>query len=628
MKKLLIIDNKFFKRLINLEYFINAFTTNLRSDNYKSLFGQDSKIIYINNNDPQYDDKYKVNDNIEIKNSLSEVNMNEYDLVMYANIPFFVMNNMIFSQLENQKFDSNKIYSNEGYNLFFKNVSDKKRFIYSKAKVSQICNISNLMVYIFKPENLTVNSQEELLKILHKKSPQVIIEFINTGAFDNSNLFMNEDEYVNMCFDNLDAVETHGNYILSYSAETATFKKDDFYKFVESLMNNNTAINLEIKSSLDITNYFTEQLEEDAGGELKITTPCNLDISRLNISTKDSFYYDSGIVNGIIDLDDMAVRYFVGASNTKYYKYYNSNYKLLYKASKLDLQTANSIAIKRTMGMGDAILALAFAYKIYKQYNKKVNFYSSYDFRKYLIEDFINYYYIDGSNIYKDNTNGEDVFLDFDLAYEHLSDSSKPSFYDCYKQLFEDDTLDFEKRDEIIFKTPSTTDNLVVCNWEGSGWLGKEIDMGLADSISKYMIDKNYTVAELGRNRLSHYAQKTNPEESLDVLFDTIASSKFYIGCDSGQAHIAIMSGKPSFIFGGAISPMKSMYNTALVYEMGNTQLLCYSCRSAFNGTRTSSDGNSQTFVPQCFSEQQYQCMKFEKDNVIENIDNFLLKYE
>ena len=630
MKKLLIIDNKFFNRLINVEYFISAFSENLHTDNYKQLFGQNSKIIYINNNDTKYDEKYKVNESIEIKNNLSEINLNEFDLVIYANIPFFVMNNMVFEQIAKQNLDSNKIYSQEGYNLFFKNINNQKRFLYSKAKVNQLSNISNLLIYLFKPENLTVNNQEELLKKLHKNNPQVIIEFINTGTFENSNLFLNEDEYINLCFDNLDEVETLGNYIINFNNESENFKKENFYKFVEKLMNDNTKITLEIKSTLDILDYFSEKIEEDESGELKVVTNCNADISRLNISSKDTLYYDSGNVNGVINLDDLSVKYLFTGENPKFIKIYNKNYRPLYKISKKDLEDAKTISIKRTMGMGDALLALVFAYKIYKQYGKKVNFYSMYNFEKYTIENFIDkYYYIDGSSIYKDINNGEDIFIDFDLAYENLLDNSKPSFYDCYKQLFEDDTLDFDNRNDKILKTSDNDENIVVCNFEGSGWGGKEINMGLADSITKYLSDKKYIVAELGRNNISHYAQITNPEENLDLLFETIGKSKYYFGLDSGILHIANLMGKKCFSICGSADSMKTQFNLDNLYTVGNRSLLCFGCRNSHKGARTLSDGTN-TFVTPCYNEkQQYQCMNDLKlEDILTDLENFLIKYD
>ena len=638
MKKLLIIDNKFFNRLINVEYFVSAFAENLKTDNYKQLFGQDSKIVYINNNDTKYDEKYKTNEYIEIKNNLSEVNLNEFDLVIYANIPFFVINNMIFEQISNQKLDSNKIYSQEGYNLFFKNINNQKRFLYSKAKVNQICNISNLLLYIFKPENINnfneektilVENQEQLLRLLHKNNPQVIIEFINTGTFENSNLFLNEDEYINLCYDNLDEVDTLGNYVVSFNNENENFKIKDFSKFLENISKDNPKCNFEIKSTLDINDYFSEKIEEDESGELRVVSNYEGDISKINISAKDSMYYDTGMVNGVINLDDLSVRFLMTGTNPKYIKIYNKSYKPIYKISKLDLENAKSIGLKRTMGLGDSLLASVFAFKIFKQYNKKVNFYSMYNFQKHLEIDFIDkFYYVDGSSIYKDINNGEDIFIDFDLAYEHLLDNSKPSFYDCYKQLFEDDALDFDNRNDKILKTYDNDENIVVCNWEGSGWSSKEVNIGLADSVSKYLKDKNYTVAEMGRNNISHYAQITNPEENLDLLFETIGKAKYYVGMDSGQLHIANLMGKKCFSICGSAESMKTQFNLDNLYVVGNRSLLCFGCRNSYKGSRTLSDG-SNTFVTPCYNEKQYQCMtELKLEDIVNDLENFLIKYD
>jgi hypothetical protein len=625
LKKLLIIDNKFFGILPSVEYFIDSFLNNLSSENYKKLFGEDTAIAYINNGDEKYDEKYKKN--TVIYKSLSEIDLNACDIVLYSNIPFFVINNSIFEQIVSQKLDSNKIYTQEGYNLFFKNIPNRKRFLFSKSKVNQSCNISNILLYMFKPESLDAyDTQTDLLKKLHKNSPQVILEFANTGTFQNSSLFLNEDDYINTCIENIDEIDTIGNYIITYNNESTNFKLTDFYSFVEKLSMDNPKCTFELKSILNIGEYFSENITEDGNGELIVTTNYKGDISKINISAKESFYYDGGSINSVLNLDDYSARYFLTSKAPKFIKIYNKKYNSLYKISKSDLENANTIGIKRTMGMGDALLALVFGYKIYKIYNKKINFYSQYNFSKYLKEDFIeNYYPIDNSHIFREVENGEDIFIDFDLAYENQCDGE--SFYYYYSQLFEDDALDFDNRNDVILKSTNLGGNMAVLNGEGSGWGGKEISMGLLDDIGRTLKEKGFLVAEVGRNRISHYADITNPEESLDVLFDTIGKSKFYIGVDSGQLHIANLMGKPCYAFGGAISPMKSQYNTDIVWEIGNTQLLCYSCRSYFKGTRATSDGNI-TFVPACTNEKQYECMQFNSGDVLNSVNDFLIKYE
>jgi len=625
MKKLLIIDNKFFNILPNTEYFIDSFLNNLLSENYKKLFGEDTTLIYINNGNEKYDEKYKKN--TVIYKSLSEIDLNVYDIILYSNIPFFVINNSIFEQIISQKLDSNRIYTQEGYNLFFKNIPNRKRFLFSKSKVNQLCNISNILLYIFKPELLDVyNTQSDLLKKLHKKSPHIVLEFANTISFQNSNLFLNEDDYINTCIENIDEIDTIGNYIIAYNNESTNFNLIDFYSFIEKLSADNPKCNFELKSLLNIGEYFSENIIENENGELVVKTNYKGDISKINISAKESFYYDSGSINSVLNLDDYSTRYFLTGKTPKFIKIYNKKYNPLYKISKVDLENANTIGMKRTMGMGDALLALVFGYKIYKIYNKKINFYSQYDFRKYLKEDFIeNYYPIDNSYLFRDIEHGEDIFVDFDLAYENQCEGE--SFYYYYSQLFEEDALDLDNRSDVILKSTNLDENIVILNGEGSGWGGKEISMGLLDDIGRTLKDKGFRVAEVGRNRISHYADITNPNEDLDILFDTIGKSKCYIGVDSGQLHIANLMGKPCCAFGGAISPMKSQYNIDLVWEIGNTQLLCYSCRSYFKGNRATTDGN-MTFVPLCTNEKQYECMEFNVQDVLNSINDFLIKYE
>jgi len=621
-KKLLIIDTLFFRKLKDVDRLTNQFLANLKTDFYITFFQSYDKVL-INNGLDEYDKDYKDND-FTIKNSISEIDFELYSFVMYCNLPFFNLNVGMFDKIV-INIPENTLLGQIGYNLSFEN---EKKTIFSKAKANQNCNLISPLFYMFAPKNIkTFEDQSHLLKHFHLTNyPFVYTEFVNLLSYSDFQLFEGGQELVDFCLYDYYNKSSYGKYAIKFTKETEKFTKEEFVKYLETIIENNDKLNIEIKSDIDFSEYFDQSIEE-IDGELCIKSgKFNSDASRVNCD-KNTFYYENSNFNGVIDLDDLHLRHFLTGSSPKFFKILNTNYLLMNNIKEEDLKESNSIALKRTIGMGDAALALTIGYKIWKKYGKKINWYSKYDFRPYLIEDFIeNYYQVDESCIFDECFNNEDLVIDLDLAYENQLDGN--SFYDCYSNLFDPDALDFNSRNDVIFKYHNLAYavDVVLCA-EGSGWKGKEGDIDVFEKIARYLSEeKKMKISEPGYNRFTHYSTVRNPEKSLDVVFQHLSTCKFYVGCDNGMLHLANLLGKPSFLINGATDSLKTVYNLDLIYTYGKRDLLCFGCRNNFKGSRNI--GERLTFVTYCYNQKQYECVQGLEENVIDELERFLLQFD
>lgn len=629
IQKLFLIDNLFFNKITDAGNLLNNLLSSLNQENVLPLV-ENSEIIYVNNDNTTWDAKV-LEHKVTIVKSIEEINFLKYNTVLYSNVPFFSIAIVFSDIVTNDSLPKNTIMTQDGYNLSPLLTKSDKRFLFVKAKPHQPCNISTLNIFAFKPDGVEYifKSQKELVRMLHKQNPIVTLNFNNVAGISPFSLFDTEEEYIDFCLPNNEIasenVGTVGTYAILFPDDLSL---DTIKSFVVELLDQNPKMILDIRTPHDISGIFEEQIKE-VDGEFIVENAFEGDVSRLITTNKDLFHYDFTNVAGIIDLSDRHIRHLM-MGTPKYMKIYNSNYTPLYRIEKNDLEVAKKIAIKRTMGMGDALLALPIINMLKTNYpHLEIDFYSMYDFRPYLKnKDMIsNFYKLDGTGIFNHvDDNSYDIIVDLDLAYENQTNGGR--FVDYYLSLFGENVFTDRPIEHILELEAKDLGKVCVIVAEGSGWGGKEPNIDIFERIAYEMKQKGFIVSEPGINRITHFADKTNPEQDPYQMFLRVAESDCYIGTDSGISHIANMMGKPCFIIGGSADPMKTQYNLSLVYPVGRTDLLCFGCRHHFKGFRTMENGIN-TFVAPCHNEKQYECMKaLDIDLIIEELENFLIKYD
>lgn len=632
MNKILIFDNVFYDKFDNITNHLDNLVKSLNSGVLNDFLSKFDKIYYVNNSNDSYDsyfEKYNIVDSfIKIPFATITEDGESDDTLLVINTPFISVNNVVFDLMEQNKNIKDTVFSQEGYNILNGN-------LISKSKVGNNSVLPSILIYFVNPSaGINKNTQREFLSfLLFHNQAKILNEFANTLNFSDFQIFDNDiNRYIDyFYYDEAILNPNCGTYIVNYS-ETDSFKLSDFMSWLKEMLNNSDNIKVDIRTQSSLDDYFGDEVIETADGELEVVNKAvslfGKSAERIIYSNSKQPFYDSTLYDGCIDLTDYHQRFLYIKNVPKYMKIYSKDYQLQYKISKDDLLCINKLAVKRTMGMGDALLTLPFIQHIKNiNPNIKIDFYSKYDFRPYmknpkLIDE---YYKLEDNSIFKDIESVEyDIILDFDLCYENQNNGR--AFKDYYSSFFEDGII----TDETMIVLESTgKHNTVILVGEGSGWQGKEPDMDIIEALARTITNDNdnkYVLVEPGFNRISHYANITNPENSFDKLFELCGSSTFYVGTDSGVAHIMNLMGKPCFVIGGMVNPMLTLYNAELTTIVGKTELLCFGCCHNMKGFKTTSNGNS-TFVRECLNPNQYQCMKqLSVSDVLEEFDKFLYK--
>ena len=628
-QKLFLIDNKFFDKIPDTEMLIDSLITSIGNIESSEIL-KNSEMVYINNSNIVWDEKYK-SKNIRIIQTLSDINLYEYESVIYINSPFFSIANVLSDILSNEHYQKNRIVSQEVYNLNPITSSTVERFLFSKTKPMQLGNVASLSVFTFKlekdPDEIKFESQEQLVKFLHRKNPQAVYEFSNNLGISAFQFFDKEIDYINFCLGERTFTDgSNGIYAVYFPDEYKNV--DDIVDIVMDMQNKNPKMFIDLRTGLDISSTFSEEIVE-VDGEFQVQNNFKGDNTRLITSNSKLLHYDFNTINGVLDLSDKHFKHIL-FGGPKYMKVYNSEYKFLYQISKEDILSAKVIDVKRTMGMGDALLTLPIIREIKKiNPNVKIVFHSLYDFSKYLIDKSMIDYFVklDSRGIFADLDTTSDIVLDFDLAYENQTFGGR--FFDYYLNFFSLDTFaEIDTNPILTYDIDQVQEKICSIVGEGSGWASKEPNIDLIERIAYTMKEKGYKVYEPGINRITNYADETNPNNDLDKVFKMVKLSSCYIGTDSGVSHIANLMGKPSFIIGGSADPNKTQFNVNIIYPFGRTDLLCYGCRHFSKGFRTLENGTN-TFVSGCHNVNQFQCMKdLDVNMAIEDLDNFLIKFD
>ena len=217
----------------------------------------------------------------------------------------------------------------------------------------------------------------------------------------------------------------------------------------------------------------------------------------------------------------------------------------------------SSIAIKRTIGMGDIVITEPIIRKLKEKYpTSKITFYTAKsDVIKYFETQPDEIVTIDENDVVKDILHDVDseVKFDLDLSYESREETS---FIDAYAQVvgleFNDQV---EKYPHLIYNEEALIkDKYVVVVGDGSGWPGKTWDLEKYAEVIKYVKSMGYKVYETGLTYTEESEDKYHQCE-FDEMVNLLAHCEFYIGTDNGPMHLARGFNKPCFIIAGAALP-------------------------------------------------------------------------
>ena len=231
-------------------------------------------------------------------------------------------------------------------------------------------------------------------------------------------------------------------------------------------------------------------------------------------------------------------------------------------------EDVNSIAVKRTIGMGDVVVTEPILRKLKEKWPEaKITYYTAKpDVIKYFETQPDEIVKIDDNDVVKDTLHDveSEIKFDLDLSYESREETS---FIDAYADVV---NVKFngpsDKHVSLVCNDkPLVNDKYVVVVGDGSGWPGKTWDMENYAEVSKHIKSMGYKVYETGVT----YTEESEPdyhECEFDKMVNLIANCEFYVGTDNGPMHLARGFNKPCFVIAGAALPYYSNPNRENIF--------------------------------------------------------------
>jgi ADP-heptose:LPS heptosyltransferase/SAM-dependent methyltransferase len=228
----------------------------------------------------------------------------------------------------------------------------------------------------------------------------------------------------------------------------------------------------------------------------------------------------------------------------------------------------NSIALKRSIGMGDVVITEPIVRKLKEKWpDAKLTFYTAKpDVIKYFKSQPDEVVKIDDNDVVKDTLHDTDneIKFDLDLSYESREETS---FIDAYAEVV---NVKFDSQEDkqvslVCDEDPLVNEKYVVVCGDGSGWPGKTWDIDNYAEVIKYIKTMGYKVYETG---ITH-TEESEPEYhecDFDKLVNLIANCDFYVGTDNGPMHLARGFNRPCFIIAGAALPYYSTPNRKNIF--------------------------------------------------------------
>ena len=316
-------------------------------------------------------------------------------------------------------------------------------------------------------------------------------------------------------------------------------------------------------------------------------------------------------------------------------QYKDRNKKILEKIKKLDPLSIKSIAIKRTIGMGDVLLVepVIRALKI-KYPNAKITMFvgnsrGANNIVKYFKAKSDTIIPIEENLLVQDylyTQKGFDLRFDLDLSYEsHLGYNYIDAYFETvgFEEIFVPDkdgdlelvkyVRDEEKIPELNYEEERIIkEKYVAMEFSGSGWGGKQIDISKWMKVVKTIIDQGYKIAFISNQMVVDHEYQEHVfinKNDFNVMLNYLKYCEFFVGTDCGPFHISQSFGKKAFVINGAAVSNKTSYSKN-VYRVFDKNLTCLHCK----GRQFLNDnGNGGiTFVTRCELEKskEFSCMK------------------
>lgn len=325
------------------------------------------------------------------------------------------------------------------------------------------------------------------------------------------------------------------------------------------------------------------------------------------------------------------------------------------------------IGVKRTMGMGDVILAQPFVKFLSRKYPQaEIVFYTGQNLSNVsCIKMFsdcnvteVKFY--DSRAMMEDilsKEDGLDLRFDLDLAYESRPELSYaeayfvamgydvPEGYDLVPKLLIDYTkigelYESQKVYESGLKFKSGEKVVAFCP-EGSGWGGKELPAEYWESILQMIKDAGYKIALTSnvnsniwqvkyKDKLSKFIDYWNDvddiQESFKRMIEFVIESRGTVGSDNGVMHFASGFQKPMMIVSGAALLSKTTAAHANIVNIVKSDLPCIGCKHKFFfDIQSTPQGQQLTFVPPCTNSiSPYECMRFDSNYIIERTNELI----
>ena len=237
------------------------------------------------------------------------------------------------------------------------------------------------------------------------------------------------------------------------------------------------------------------------------------------------------------------------------------------------LSDIGSIAVKRTIGMGDVILVEPIIKKLRQKYqDAEIVLYTA---KPEIVDYFVNkpdrIETIPQNSVVEDVLNDiskEELKIDLDLSYESRDNKL---FVDSYAEVagveFEDEK---DKHVQLTYNGDFIDNEkyAVVCA-DGSGWPGKTWGIERYEKVIKHLKKLGYKVYETGVT-VTDESETQYHNCELEQMVNLIANSSLYVGTDNGPMHVARGFNIPCVAVNGAALTYLSNPNRDNIYYVEN----------------------------------------------------------
>lgn len=325
------------------------------------------------------------------------------------------------------------------------------------------------------------------------------------------------------------------------------------------------------------------------------------------------------------------------------------------------------IGVKRTMGMGDVILAQPFVKFLSQRYPQaEIVFYTGQNLsnvsciKMFADCNVTEVKFYDTRAMMEDvlsKEEGLDLRFDLDLAYESRPELPYAEAYFVamgYEipegwSLVPDLLIDYTKIGELyesqeVYESGlkfNADEKVVAFCPEGSGWGGKELPAEYWEPILQMIKDAGYKIALTSnthsnvwevkyKTKLSKFIDYWNDVDDIQVSFkrmlEFVIESDGVIGSDNGVMHIVSGFQKPMMIVSGAALLPKTTAAHENIVNIVKNDLPCIGCKHKFFfDIQTTQQGQQLTFVPPCTNKTNpYECMQFDSNILIEKTNEFI----